>query len=155
MQARAVDDPEAVAVLREYTAEMADRYYGRPASRAEVDAVLAEDPSDGLAPPTGRFWIARHFGAPVGCAGLRRLEARAAEIKRMYIRPAARGQGLGSRLLAAVEHAAAEAGVAVLRLDTRRDLVEARGLYTAHGYTEIPAYHHGSHAELWFEKRIG
>jgi hypothetical protein len=42
----------------------------------------------------------------------------------------------------------------VMRLDTRRDLVEARALYAAHGYAEIPAYSSGPYADHWYEKHL-
>ncbi|THA38335.1 GNAT family N-acetyltransferase, partial [Streptomyces sp. A1136] len=47
-------------------------------------------------------------------------------------------------------------GLSLLRLDTRHDLVEARGLYAKHGYREVPAFHHRSpYAERWFAKELG
>ena len=68
------------------------------------------------------------------------LEAGTAELARVYVAPRARRGGLGGRLLAAAERAAAgtlRAGR--LRLDTRDDLVEAQAMYRRHGYAEIPA----------------
>lgn len=77
-----------MAVLRRYFTEMADRHYGRRASEREVDAALAEDPSDDLAPPTGVFLLARDpSGGVVGCVGLRWTYARTAEVKRLYVAP--------------------------------------------------------------------
>ncbi|MFD6640080.1 GNAT family N-acetyltransferase [Micromonospora chalcea] len=65
------DEPDAVLLLREYMAEMVRRWYGRPERPGEVDAALAEDPSDDLAPPTGLLVLARRDGRLAGCAGLR------------------------------------------------------------------------------------
>lgn len=77
-----------------------------------------------------------------------------AELTRVYVRPAFRGTGGGGLLLAAVEDAARAYGVRLLRLDTRNDLVEARGLYTKHGYREVPAFHRRQYAEHWFAKEL-
>ncbi|MDA3624139.1 GNAT family N-acetyltransferase [Saccharopolyspora oryzae] len=150
-----VDQPAVVRLLREYTDEMASRYYGRPATDAEVDAAIAEDPNKGLHPPTGVFLVAREGTEPAGCVGIRELEPGVAELKRMYVRPQARGLGAGARLLAAVEEHARDLGYRAIRLDTRNDLVEARGLYAKHGYQEIPAFNNGPYAEHWFEKVLG
>ncbi|MDA3644437.1 GNAT family N-acetyltransferase [Saccharopolyspora indica] len=148
----AVDHPNVVDLLREYTDEMASRYYGRPATDAEVDQAIAEDPNTGLHPPTGVFLVAREQAELVGCAGIRELEPGIAELKRMYIRPRVRGRGAGARLLTEVERHARQLGYRAIRLDTRDDLVEARRLYAKHGYQEIPAFNDGPYAEHWFEK---
>jgi GNAT superfamily N-acetyltransferase len=137
-------------LLREYFADVASRYYGRPATEAEVDAALAEDPSDDLA----CFLVGRYDGVPSGCAGLRLIGPRTAELTRVFVHSRARRTGGGHALLAAAEDAALDLGVRVMRLDTRRDLVEARALYAAHGYAEIPAYSHGPYADHWYEKRL-
>ncbi|WP_093656295.1 GNAT family N-acetyltransferase [Streptomyces radiopugnans] len=151
-----VGHPEAAALLRAYYEDIVGRYHGRRAREEEVDAALAEEPSDDLARPTGHFLVGRWEGRPAGCAGLRVLDERTAELTRLFVLPGARGTGGGARLLAAAERAAAEVlGARVIRLDTRADLVEARALYARHGYTEIPDYNGGKYADHWFEKRIG
>jgi ribosomal protein S18 acetylase RimI-like enzyme len=66
----------------------------------------------------------------------------------------ARGQGGASQLLRAAEEAARGLGAEVMRLDTRHDLVEARGLYAKHGYREIAPYDERRYADHWFEKRL-
>ncbi|MGW7517150.1 GNAT family N-acetyltransferase [Streptomyces sp. NPDC054796] len=156
-----VDTAEAEAVLRAYIDDIAGRYYARPATREEIDTTLAESPSDDLAPPHGTFLLAREAdatrtapGAVLGCVGVRLLSAKTAELKRVWVTPAARGCGLGSALIGAAEHAALDLGATTMRLDTRTDLVEARRLYGRHGYVEIPPYHHGKYADHWFEKRL-
>ncbi|MFP8883058.1 GNAT family N-acetyltransferase [Streptomyces mangrovi] len=150
-----VGHPDSAALLRAYYDDIVGRYHGRRATREEVDAALAEEPSDDLAPPTGHFLVGRWEGRPAGCAGLRLLEGRTAELTRLFVLPGARGTGGGARLLAAAERAAAEVlGARVIRLDTRADLVEARALYARGGYTEIPDYNGGKYADHWFEKRL-
>jgi GNAT superfamily N-acetyltransferase len=147
--------PEAHALLRQYYTELVARYYDRPATEAEVDQVLIDEPSDDLVAPTGRFLVARRDGAPVGCLGVRVLDPDTAELTRMFVRADARGQGAASRLIAAAERAAREVlNASALRLDTREDLVEARALYSKHGYREIPAYNDSQYADHWFEKQL-
>jgi GNAT superfamily N-acetyltransferase len=150
---RWVITPEPIGttdLLREYITDVASRYYGRPATEAEVDAALAESPSDDLA----RFLVGRYDGVPSGCAGLRLIGHGTAELTRVFVHPRARRTGGGHALLAAAEDAALDLGARVMRLDTRRDLVEARALYAAHGYAEIPAYSSGPYADHWYEKRL-
>nr|WP_216217243.1 GNAT family N-acetyltransferase [Amycolatopsis aidingensis] len=144
----------ATAVLRRYILDIGERYYRRRPTEAEVDAALAEDPSDELAPPRGEFLLATWAGSVAGCVGVRLLEPGIAELKRMFVEPWARGRGRGALLLAAAEEAARGLGARAIRLDTRTDLVEVRALYARHGYAEIPAYNDGPYAQHWFEKRL-
>jgi GNAT superfamily N-acetyltransferase len=148
-----VGHADAVAVLRRYFDDVASRYYGRRATEEEIDRALAEDPSDDLVPPTGLFLLARN-STVTGCVGVRVVDARTTELTRMFVTPAARGQGGGSRLLHAAEETARALGAEVMRLDTRHDLVEARGLYAKHGYREIAPYAERRYADHWFEKRL-
>ncbi|MBB5959399.1 hypothetical protein FHS29_006020 [Saccharothrix tamanrassetensis] len=59
------DDPEAVELMRTYLTDIIDRHHGRPATDAEVDQAVVEDPVDDL----DAFFVARHHGRPLGCAG--------------------------------------------------------------------------------------
>jgi GNAT superfamily N-acetyltransferase len=72
----------------------------------------------------------------------------------MWIAPAARGFGLGRRILGEVERHAREAGVAVLRLETNRALSEAIDLYRRSGYREVEAFNTEPYAHHWFEKHL-
>ncbi|MEV0409731.1 GNAT family N-acetyltransferase [Streptomyces sp. NPDC050448] len=145
---------DATTLRRAYYAEVAGRYWKRPATEAEIDQGLRDDPDDGLVPPTGRFVVGRRDGRPLACGGIRLLDAVTAELTRVYVDPRARGTGGGAALLAALEDEARAFGAERVRLDTRSDLVEARALYTRHGYAEIPAYNAGRYAEHWFEKPL-
>jgi ribosomal protein S18 acetylase RimI-like enzyme len=60
----------------------------------------------------------------------------------------------GSQILSCLEDHAREHGVSVLRLDTRRDLVEARRLYARHGYREVRPFSHDPYADYWFGKTL-
>ncbi|GAB3696908.1 aminotransferase class I/II-fold pyridoxal phosphate-dependent enzyme [Saccharopolyspora tripterygii] len=150
----AVDGPLALALLREYTDEMVSRYHGRAATGSEVDAAIAEDPNDGLHPPEGVFLVAFDGPDAVGCVGVRELTPGVAELKRMYVVPRSHGRGWGGALLDEVEQRTTALGYHAIRLDTRSDLVEARGLYATRGYVEIPAYNDAPYASHWFEKTL-
>ncbi|WP_310728760.1 GNAT family N-acetyltransferase [Streptomyces sp. N2A] len=153
-----VDSPDARALLREYYTEVADRYFtlheDRLSTPQEIDEGVAEYPVADLAPPHGVLLVARRGGETAGCAGVRLLDARTAELKQMFVRPAARGLGGGGGLLMAAEAAAARLGAERIRLDTRLDLTEAIALYRRHGFVEIAPYHDDIYAEIFFEKRL-
>jgi ribosomal protein S18 acetylase RimI-like enzyme len=75
-------------------------------------------------------------------------------VKRLFVTPAARGRGLGARLMDELERLAGAHGLSVLRLDTRHDLVQARRLYANLGYKVVPAFNDGRYAEHWFAKSL-
>lgn len=147
-----VSGRDATELLRDYFTEMVSRYVHRAAGQDEVDAALAEDPSDALTPPSGAFLLARHEGRPAGCVGVKLLDEGLAEIKRMFVHRGLRGLGGGSQLVRAAEQTARDLGATTVRLDTRHDLVEARALYAKHGYVETPSYAGSPYADHWFEK---
>jgi GNAT superfamily N-acetyltransferase len=93
--------------------------------------------------------------ASIGCGALKFHQRRPAELKRMWIAPAARGLGVGRRLLGELERTAGEAGVVVLRLETNRALSEAIALYKRSGYVEVKAFNAEPYAHHWFEKTLG
>lgn len=102
------------------------------------------------APPSGRLLLARCDGALAGCVGLRPFEpdhARAAggrvcEMKRLYVRPAFRGRGIGRKLATAVVDAARAIGYERMRLDTLAHMAAAIALYRSLGFADVPPYRH-------------
>jgi ribosomal protein S18 acetylase RimI-like enzyme len=91
-------------------------------------------------PPDGAFLLAEDDGDYLGCVALRRFEGRAGEIKRLYVRPAGRGRGLGRTLANTVIAAGRERGYERLLLDTLPSMSEARALYQALGFRETTPY---------------
>jgi GNAT superfamily N-acetyltransferase len=77
-----------------------------------------------------------------------------AEIKRMYVLPAARSRGVAAALLVALEDAARAQGYGVVRLDTGPKQVHAQRLYRAAGYKDVPPYNDNPFACFWGEKRL-
>jgi ribosomal protein S18 acetylase RimI-like enzyme len=142
------------AVLRAYMDDVVSRYYGRPATHDEVQAVLDDDPSDDLEPPAGLLLVVSSDELLVGCGGLRLLPERIGELKRIYVAPSARGRGIGAELVRRLEQAARGHDVRRLRLDTRSDLVEARRLYARLGFREVEPFNRDPYSEHWFEKTL-
>ena len=148
----AVEDPasaDARWCFEQYFAELDERFEGGfdPALSLSADA-------HELAAPAGALMIARLHGRPVGCVALKFHKDAPAELKRMWISPAARGLGLGRRLLSESEAHARKAGARIVRLETNRALSEAIGLYRRSGYVEVAAFSPESYAHHWFEKTL-
>jgi putative acetyltransferase len=100
---------------------------------------LAELPG-AYVPPDGRLLLAVEGDDAVGCVALRKLDDGICEIKRLYVQPACRGNGLGRRLVEALIHTAREIGYEKMRLDSVSSLKEAASLYRSLGFSDIPAY---------------
>ena len=146
IEERPWDDPIGVAL--------------RAAQRAELDARYGCDDHEPGPPPSGEdvsyFVVATANGTPVGCGALRRLDGSSAEVKRMYVVPAARGTGVARAVLTALEDAAKERGWTTLRLETGTLQPDAQRFYRRAGYHEIPLFgsYVGSELSVCFERRL-
>src|ERR1700758_208205 len=104
------------------------------------DQELAGLPGD-YAPPDGRLLVMEYEGEVAGCVALHKLEPGICEMKRLYLRPAFRGKGLGRRLAETILNEARSIGYQSVRLDTvERMMRDAVGLYRALGFREIAPY---------------
>ncbi len=107
-----------------------------------------------LSPPGGGFVLLCDDGRVLAGGGVKRLDERACEIKRMYVLPDARGRGIGRALLAALEDLARDLGYAVARLDTGAKQPGARRMYERAGFVPVPDYNDNPYAAFWGEKRL-
>ncbi|MFL5927421.1 MAG: GNAT family N-acetyltransferase [Gaiellaceae bacterium] len=143
------EQPAAAYCLGEYYAEL-----GRRFDDGWDDAVSIAATPEQLRPPAGLFAIATLHGTAVGCGALKFHGRRPAELKRMWVAPAARGLGLGRRLLGELERLARDHGALMLRLETNVNLTEAIALYRSAGYREVAPFNDEPYAHHWFEKRL-
>jgi putative acetyltransferase len=138
---------EARQLMAELDAEIRRRYPG-----VEPNCLHAHDYDD----PRTVFLVARIDGEAVACGAIRGLEPGVSEVKRMYVRDAARGRGVGRRILAALESRAREAGVSLLRLETGTAQPEAMALYQSAGFVAIETFgeYTGNDYSRCFEKKL-
>lgn len=142
-------DPRARWCVDQYYAELDRRF------EAGFDpgvSIPADD--EELVPPRGAFVLATVEGEPVACGVVKAIGSGMGSVKRMWVSPAARGLGLGRKILVAIEDAARALGLTRLRLETNRTLREAIVLYRSSGYREVDAFNDETYAHHWFEKDL-
>jgi GNAT superfamily N-acetyltransferase len=142
---RIAESPDDIAqardLFREYGASL-----GFPLCFQNFEEELATLPGK-YAFPAGRLLLAFVDGAPAGCGALRPLNRDACEMKRLYVRPGYKGQGIGRQLAERLIAEAKLIGYARMRLDTiPAQMMEASRLYLALGFQEIPPYYNSPQA---------
>jgi len=151
----AVRNAEDIAAAASLFREYAD-WLGIDLSFQGFEAELASLPGK-YAPPTGELMLAcASVGGALGCVAVRPLDGLTiCEMKRLYVRPAARGLGIGAALVGAIITSAEELGYAEMRLDTLPTMPEAFALYERFGFLQIPAYYHNPvPGTVYFGKRL-
>jgi pimeloyl-ACP methyl ester carboxylesterase/GNAT superfamily N-acetyltransferase len=143
------DGPAAKVLVPDYVAEIRAMY---PEWTPEVPPRLT--PAD-VEPPAGRWVVAYRRTEPVACAALKRLDDHTAEIKRVYVAPAARGLGVARAILARLEQIAQDVGYTAVRMDTGARQPASAALFSSSGYEQIADYNGNPVAAYWFEKRLG
>ena len=114
----------------------------------DLDAVLAAHQGEfaqelpRLLGPRGRLLVARAGPEVVGAGALKPVDATVAEIKRMYVHPRVRGQGIGRAILERLLADARTIGYQVARLETLIFMREAHALYRSMGFQDIPIFDH-------------
>ena len=143
------DGPAAVALWDEYMALVSERAGPEFVPEERIFGTV-----DVFRGPNAAWIVLYEDGEAVACAGLRELEPGVAEIKRMFVKPRARGRGLARRMLAELEGIAREAGQREVRLFTTDMLPEAMALYASEGYTVRSEHPMDVRTEFWLEKAL-
>ena len=126
------NDPICLELIRELSAELG-KIYGD-------DGAGAFSPDDAMV-PRSVFIVAWFHNEPVGCGALRPMKNETiAEIKRMFVRPSARGKGISRKILARLEDLGREFAYQKIWLETGTLQLEAVRLYETSGYSRIPCY---------------
>ncbi|MCW5220631.1 GNAT family N-acetyltransferase [Verminephrobacter aporrectodeae] len=141
---RSPGSPAEMEMVRDIFREYADSL-GVDLGFQDFERELAHLPGEYIE-PRGALLLAEVEGALAGCCALRPLDncdyPNASEMKRLYVRKAFRGFGLGRELAQAMLDRARQAGYACVLIDTLDDMESARALYTDLGFAEIPPYYH-------------
>ncbi len=124
-------DDEAKLLIGELDADLQRRYLGQPIHGLELDEEAGFH---------GIFLLARQHDEPVACGALRIVGSGIGEVKRIYVRPDARGQGIARLFLGTLERAASEQGLSTLRFETGVQQPEAIALYESVGYHRIACF---------------
>jgi ribosomal protein S18 acetylase RimI-like enzyme len=139
------DSAVAIACVTAYFAELAARFDG---------GFDPGQPGYANSKDSGEFFVARRSESVVGCGAVKKHAPGIAEIKRMWVAPTARGQGVATALLAALESEARRLGYTQVVLDTNKALTEAHALYRKAGYRETARFNDNPYAHLWFVKDL-
>jgi putative acetyltransferase len=138
---------DVVALIRQSDALMQSLYPAESNHLVDIDA---------LAQPQVYFFVAREDGRALGCGAFVMGEGGCAEMKRVFVDPAARGKGIARLIMEALEREAAKLGVGLIQLETGIKQPEAIALYRKFGYVERGPFgsYHPDPLSLFMEKRL-
>jgi putative acetyltransferase len=142
--------PDAEALFTEFGEDLKRRY-----TDFSNDGYANFHPSE-VQQPRSVFVVARSESRAVGCGALRVLDEQTAEIKRLFVRPEARGHGVATQILEKLESLAREYDYDIIRLETGIRQPEAMALFGSAGFYRIPKYgeYENNPVSACFEKRI-
>jgi GNAT superfamily N-acetyltransferase len=144
------DTGAGATLLQAMRDEMRELYDGLDMDSDEMPRAGADE----LGPPAGALIVGWIDAEPVCVGGVKRLDERVCEIKRMYVAPAWRGRGVARALLGELEAKARRLEYEIARLDTGPRQQGARGLYESAGYREIENFNANPVAYFWGEKAL-
>ena len=142
------DEADVFRIVRDVLAE-----YGLPTNPEKTDADLKDIQQSYMA-GGGTFRILEAGGRPIGSFGLYASTRKSCELRKMYLLPEFRGQGLGRRLLEDALRAAKALGFSEMTLETNSRLKEAVGLYRAYGFTEFIPPHMSDRCDVAMKKTL-
>lgn len=141
------DTPDATQLIAELDAHLEPLYAIESRHGFSVDKLIKQGVN---------FFVMRQDDIPVGCGGILLVGDEYAEVKRMFVRPEYRGQGLSKYILTHLVDYAKAQGISLVRLETGIYQPEAIGLYEKFGFQRIPPF--GDYFEdpvsLCYEKRL-
>jgi GNAT superfamily N-acetyltransferase len=141
---------EGAQLLQAMRDEMRELYEGLNMDSEDMPRAGAAE----LSPPSGGLLVGWVGDDAICVGGVKRLDERTCEIKRMYVARAWRGRGVARRLLRELEELARRLGYEMARLDTGPRQASARGLYESEGYAEIGNFNANPVASFWGEKPL-
>jgi putative acetyltransferase len=142
------DQGDVIDLLKASDDYVADLYPAESNHMLDVSTLKGSDVT---------FVVARIDGKALGCAAIVDSGENWAEIKRMFVSPASRGQKIGRRLLEQLENIAVNRGISLLRLETGIKQLEALSLYQSCGFFEVGPFasYRPDPLSVFMEKRIG
>lgn len=125
------DSADAIQLIAELDAILTPLYAPESCHGYSVEKLLTQNVA---------FFVVRVEGKAAGCGGIQFFGTEYGELKRIYVRPEFRGQGLAKRLIERLTDCAVENGVSLLRLETGIYQVESIALYEKLGFQRIPPF---------------
>jgi GNAT superfamily N-acetyltransferase len=148
IERRGPKDPIVEDMVASYLAELRAKY-------PDFDPALASAPTPtDFIWPNGCFLLIMAGNEAVGLGAIRRLSDSVGELRRMWVKPAWRGQQAGRYLLEALEMLAREMDIVELCLDSKNGLDPALSLYRSAGFDDVPRYNDNDFADIWLAKHF-